>query len=229
MSGLNASRAALIVVDMQNAFCHREGSFAKMGADISMMSDAIPGCRRLIDSAHRAKVPVIYLQAEWRADYTDGGIIFNEILGAMREKKALVSDTWDAQIVDELKPKFPQDYIIYKNRFSGFANTQLDNLLRSLRVEKLVVCGVTTNICVETTVRDGAQMNYRCFVVRDAVGEVDRAMHDAGLRVMEYAFAKIMDVDAVLKVWAGDAVGDAGAKHDSPEFLRPSEELRQAS
>jgi ureidoacrylate peracid hydrolase len=225
MSSLGTVRTALIVVDMQNAFCNPKGSFAKIGANIAMMRDAVPGCRKLIDGAHRAKVPVVYLQAEWRPDFTDGGIIFNEILGGIREVQGLVSETWDAQIVDELRPNFPQDYLIYKNRFSGFACTQLDNLLRSLRIDSLVVCGVTTNICVESTVRDGSQMNYRCFVVRDAVGEVDSAMHDAGLRVMEYAFAKIVDVDTVLKAWTGAVVGSIDDKLDSPDFLRPRERL----
>jgi ureidoacrylate peracid hydrolase len=216
----DGDRTALIVVDMQNAFCHPEGSFAKLGADISMLAEAAPGCRRLIDGAHEAGVPVIYLQAEWRSDFLDGGIIFNEILPGLHESQALVSGTWDAQIIDDLKPDFPRDYIIYKNRFSGFAGTQLDNLLRSLRVQKLVVCGVTTNVCVESTVRDASQLNYRCIVARDAVGEVDRGMHDAGLRVMEYAFARIDDVDGLLTSWSGATPAGGTVDMNSPEFLR---------
>ncbi len=149
MTQMGPERAALMVVDMQNAFCHKEASFvAKLGADMQMCIDAIAGCRRLVDAAHSASVPVIFLQAEWRSDYTDGGVIFNEIMGGLAEAQALVTGTWDAQIIDELTPE-PRDYVIHKNRFSGFYGTQLEPLLRSLRIERLVVCGVTTNICVE--------------------------------------------------------------------------------
>lgn len=220
MTQMGPERTALIVVDMQNAFCHKEASFTKMGADMQLCIDAIPGCRRLVDAAHAASVPAIYLQSDWRADYSDGGIIFNEILGAMAEVKALVTGTWDAEIVEELTPG-EQDYVIKKNRFSGFCNTQLEPLLTSLRVERLVVCGVTTNICVESTVRDAAQRDYRCFVVKDAVGEVNQEMHDAGLRSMEYAFAKVVTVDDVVTTWEGATAALAGDAHDSPDFLRP--------
>jgi ureidoacrylate peracid hydrolase len=158
------------------------------------------------------------LQSECRSDHTDAGIIFHEIMGGVAESQALVSNTWDAQIVDELEPE-PRDYRIHKTRFSGFYGTQLEPLLRSLRVETLVVCGVTTNICVESTVRDAAQRDYRCFVPRDAVGEVDRAMHDAGLRVMEYAFARLVDVDDVRGAWASGRAVETSAPHDNPDFL----------
>jgi ureidoacrylate peracid hydrolase len=217
---IGPERTALIVVDMQNAFCHKDASFTKMGADMQMCIDAIPGCRRLIDAAHGRAVPAIFLRAEWRSDFTDGGIIFNEIMGGLAEAQALVTGTWDAQIIDELAPE-DRDYVIVKNRFSGFCGTQLEPLLSSLRIERLVVCGVTTNICVESTVRDAAQRDYRCFVVKDAVGEVDKDMHAAGLRAMEYGFAKIVTVDDVLTAWNGQDLVDLGAAHDSPGFLRP--------
>lgn len=226
MSQIVPIRTALVVVDMQNAFANTGGSFTRMGANMGLCIDAIPGCRRLIDGAHDASVPVIYLQAEWRPDYSDGGIIFNEILGGMAESQALVTGTWDAQIIDELAPE-PRDYVIHKNRFSGFYGTQLEPLLTSLRIETLVVCGVTTNICVESTVRDGAQRNYRCFVPRDAVGEVTSEMHEAGLRAMEYAFAKIVTVDDVLGGWSTGASAEARS-HDAPSFLRPHEEAAAA-
>lgn len=222
MADMGTKSAALVVVDMQNAFCNADGSFTAMGADMQMCADAIPGCRQLIDSAHTAGVPVIYLQTEWRSDFTDGGVIFNEIMGGMAENQALVTGTWDAQIVDELKPE-DRDYIIYKKRFSDFYGTQLEPLLTSLRTDSLIVCGVTTNICVESTVRDGAQRDYRCFVPKNAVGEVSQEMHDAGLRAMEYGFAKIVTVDDVVQDWSTGASRAIEATNDSPSFLRPKD------
>jgi ureidoacrylate peracid hydrolase len=227
MSQMGPDRTALLVVDMQNAFCHAEGSFTKMGADMQMCIDAIPGCRSLVAGANDANVPVIYAQTHFHFDHSDGGVVINEIMGGVAEAGALVTGTWDAEIVDELKPKVA-DYVIDKNRFSAFYSTQLESLLASLRIETLVVCGVTTNICVESSVRDAAQRNYRCFVARDAVGEVDRAMHDASLRVLEYGFAKIVDVSDVLDAWATGSASDKGIVQDSPEFLRPRATMASA-
>lgn len=182
--------------------------------------DAIPGCRKLIDSAHATDVPVIYLQAEWRSDFSDDGIIFNEIMGGMAEAQALVTGTWDAQIVDDLKPE-ERDYLITKKRFSGFYGTELEPLLTSLRIESLVVCGVTTNICVDSTMRDGTQRDYRCFVVQDAVGEVTHETHLAGLRAMEYGFAKVVSADDVVATCETGTAPTVEATNDSPSHLRP--------
>ncbi len=137
----------------------------------------------------------------------------------MEEARALVAGTWDAQVIDQLKPA-PGDEIIYKNRYSSFYGTQLEPYLTSLSIQNLVICGVTTSMCVETTVRDASQRNYRCFVPRDAVGEVVREMHDAALQVMEYGFAKIVDTEEVVKAWHGAAVAVPADAHDSPKFLR---------
>lgn len=199
---LQSERTALIVVDMQNGFCHPEGSLQKSGLSIAMCEAAVAPCRRLIDAAHAADVPVVYLQVEWRRDRSDAGVIFREVMGGVLHESALLSGTWDAQIVDELKPT-EADYLIHKNRFSGFYGTRLEPLLRSLGIENLVVCGVTTNMCVETTVRDAAQRDFRCFVVADAVGEVDRDVHEGSLKTLGFAFAKVVGGDEVVTAFAG--------------------------
>lgn len=221
MSKMGPERTALFVIDMQNAFCSPKGSFTRMGADMGMCIAAIPGCRQLIESARAVSVPVFYFAGDFRPDFTDGGVIFHEIVGKVSETGATVTGTWDAEIVADLAPQ-ERDYMIYKSRFSGFYGTRLEPILSSMRIENIVFCGVTTNICVETTVRDAAQRNYRCFVARDAVGEVDPEMHKAGLRAMEYAFARIVDVDDVVQVWSGEADGAEVAlpSEGSPEFAR---------
>lgn len=203
-------RSALLVVDMQNAFCHPEGSFARMGADVAAMTAAIDGCRTLIESAHDAGAVVIFLKVQLRPDLRDAGVVFGEIMTGVPDHQALIAGTWDAQIVDELQPIVEGDIVIEKNRFSGFFGTNLDGLLRSLGVDTLVVTGVGTDVCVDSTVRDGAQLNYRCVVPREAVGTTDPIINDSSLRVMQHAFARIVDVDDVVKAWgsAGQKIGN---------------------
>lgn len=92
-----------------------------------------------------------------------------------------------------------------KNRPSAFHNCPMESTLRSLDVRTLVVSGVTTNICVESTVRDTAHRDYRTFVVADATGELERHRHEAALESMAYFFTHVVQVDEVLAAWGESA------------------------
>lgn len=209
-AGPGRDHTALIVIDMQNCFLHPEGTFAKLGVDVAPLREAIPGCAALAAGARRAGVPVIHVHTIWRPDFRDAGLIWNELKRPMRDAGALVAGSFDAQIVDELTPE-PSDFLVVKHRYSGFYGTDLEVLLSSLFITAVVLCGVTTNICVETTARDAAQRNYRTYVVRDATAEVDPAKHDHALSTLEYAFCRIVDVDQVLSAWTPAAVATSGA------------------
>ena len=202
---LQKADTALVVIDMQNGFCHPEGSFAQMGLDIEATNRAIEGCRRLIEAAREAGVPIIYTRYVYRPDYLDGGVLVQDILPALADAKSLAAGTWDADIVDELEPQ-PQDFIVDKNRYSAFYATGLATILSSLRISNLVICGVTTNMCVETTARDASQMDYRVFVVGDATGELDEERHRVALTTIGFGFGWVVTVDDVERAWSGEPV-----------------------
>ena len=203
-----ADATALIVVDMQNGFCHPDGSFGSLGLDVSMTNAAIAGCRRLVDAAHTAGVPVIYTRYVYRADYADGGVLVQEILPALADVKSLAAGTWDAELVDELVPT-DADFVLDKNRYSAFYGTGLEPILTSLKVNTLVLCGVTTNMCVETTARDAGQRDYRVFVAGDACGELEKARHDMALNTLGFGFGWVVEIDDVLSAWSGDQAATA--------------------
>jgi ureidoacrylate peracid hydrolase len=193
---LSSQNAAVIVVDMQNGFCKDEGSVARIGFPIGMLKDAVAPCVRVVKAARRANVPVIFTRYVYRADYADGGVLVHDLMPQLKESQALIAGSWDAAIVDELAP-MPQDFIIDKNRPSSFYGTMLETYLNGIGAKRLIVCGVTTNCCVETTVRDASQRDFQTFVVGDAVGELDRARHDMALLSMGILFAKIVTVAEV--------------------------------
>lgn len=196
-------QAALLVIDMQNGFCHPKGSFATLGLDISMCTAAIPGCVRLATAARRAGVPVIFTRYVYRSDYRDGGVLVQEILPALGESRSLAAGSWDAELVDDLPPA-AEDFVVDKNRYSAFYGTGLEPILTSLGVRNLVMCGVTTNMCVETTARDASQRDYRVFVASDATGELDRARHDMSLATVAFGFGAVLNANEVV-----DAFGDS--------------------
>jgi ureidoacrylate peracid hydrolase len=198
---LKKDGTALIVVDMQNGFCHAEGSFGKLGLDVSALAGAIPGCRRLVDAAHEAGVPVVFTRYVYRSDYRDGGVLIQELMPALRDVRSLEDGTWDGELVDELKDPGPGDFIVDKNRYSAFYGTRLEPILTSLRIDTLVICGVTTNMCVETTARDAMQRDYRTFIVRDATGELDPQRHEGALATLGFGFGRVVEAADVVGAW----------------------------
>ena len=197
---LSKERTALVVIDMQRAFLEDEGSLARAGIDITGLKAAMEGCKRLLASARQAGVPVIHTRYVYRPDYADGGILVNYIMPQLREVDSLAAGTPDIEIVDELAP-VDGETVIDKNRPSAFYATNIEPLLNGLGVDSLVVCGVTTNICVETTVRDASQRDYKVFVPKDATGELEQLRYDGALAGMAWVFAKIVETDDVISVW----------------------------
>jgi ureidoacrylate peracid hydrolase len=191
---------ALVVVDMQNGFCAPNGSCARVGLPVSLLQPAIEPCIRAVKAARAAGVPIIFTRYVYRADFSDGGFLVNEKLPALRTEQALISNTWDADLLPDLKPQ-PQDYILDKNRPSSFYATPLETWLNGLGVRELVVCGVTTNVCVETTVRDASQRDYRTFVLQDAVAEYDPERHAASLKAMGMLFAHLLTTSVLERAW----------------------------
>ena len=197
---LTAEHTALMVVDMQNGFCHDDGSVNKVGLPAARLQPAIEPCARLIAAARLAGIPVIYTRYVYRPDYTDGGVMVHELIPDLKNGHCLAAGTWDMEVLDELAP-VKADYIIDKNRPSAFFATGLEPVLKGLAISDLAVCGVTTNCCVETTVRDASQRDYRTFVVLDALAEYEEERHAVALKSMGMLFAKLVTVDDVLAAW----------------------------
>src|SRR5262249_42416742 len=147
-----------------NAFASKGGMFDLAGYDISGARKPIEVNRRLLDAARKTGVHVVYLQMTYKPDLRDGGDIsspnYHKELGLrmMRDRpelkgKLLIENTWDWQIIDELKPQ-AGDRIIAKSRYSGFCRTGLDEYLKSRNSRYLLFTGIATNVCVESTARD---------------------------------------------------------------------------
>ena len=190
---LASEKKALIVVDMQNGFLKPDGFMAKAGLNIDQCIAAIEPNQRVIAACREAKIPVIFTRYTLRPDYKDAGLL-GEVYPALKESGAMVVGTRDWEIADELKPT-PEDIILDKQRYSSFYNTNLEVLLRGLGVTLLVVTGVTTNICVESTIRDAFFRDFKVTVLEDCVGAVDEMMQQGPLHSVRYGFGDVMMSD----------------------------------
>jgi ureidoacrylate peracid hydrolase len=214
--GPDIRKSALIIVDMQNDFVHPDGGFACVarenpaaGIDMPFLMGTIPHVQRLADAFREAGRPVIYIAHVVKPDYSDAQFPYWRLgLAPGGNRTFIVEGTWGAQIVDDLKPE-EGEHLVVKKGFGGFSNTPLDTILRNMGVTTCVVSGVTTCVCVSTTVRGGVEHNYRMILVEDAVAEVSRDTHEAELKTMARVFADVKTTDDVVAMLAGaKVVGD---------------------
>lgn len=194
------TQSALIVVDMQNGFLREGASCDRIGLPVAALHPAIAPCQQLVELAHARQVPVIYTRYVYRQDYRDGGILVGELLPALKAERALAAGTEDAELINEMQIR-AEDYVLDKNRPSAFYATPLETWLNGLEVRDLVVCGVTTNCCVETTVRDASQRDYRTWVVREAVAEYDPIRHSVALESIAMLFGYVVGIEEVRAHW----------------------------
>ncbi len=179
MLDLAMQRPALIVIDMQNSFVHPDGAIAKMGLDMSACRAVVPVVKRLIDVAHEQGLPVIYTRLVFDSEFSNAGLL-TTLFPGIKDYNAMVAGSWDAEILDELAPA-PGDYVVDKTRYSAFLKTNLDELLQELHADGVIMTGVTTNVCVESTARDAFQRDYHVVFVLDAVAGNDPVTHQGTL------------------------------------------------
>ena len=197
---LDRAKTAMIVVDMQNAFLSDEGSMTKGGMDITELKKTVAPVMRLVDACHQADVPVIFTRYVLRADYKDAGLR-SERRPEFKKINSLVAGTWDVELDPRMDVQ-PRDYILDKTRYSSFYNTSLEVILRGLRVDTvvdtLIVCGVTTEICVESTIRDAYFRDYKICVPEDAVAAMDVERHQGTLKTIQYGFGRVSSSEAII-------------------------------
>lgn len=178
---------ATIVIDMQNGFCHPKGTSAQHGLPLETAPAAIAATADLLAAVRAEDIPVVYVRHVFRPGLVD---MPKRLAGLWpRDPDPVVQGTWDAEIVDELTP-LPGDHVVDKNRFDAFLYTDLEPLLRSLAVDRLLVAGCLTNVCVECTVRSAEQRGFDCYVGSDCTAAYGET-HTAALAAMSVLFATV--------------------------------------
>jgi nicotinamidase-related amidase len=179
-------RGALLIVDMQRYFLDpgRRG-FTPGGPPI------LPNVRRLLDSFRTHGLPVLYSRHVHRDLESDGGMM------AAWWRDHIMEGTPDAEIHPDVAP-LPGETVLSKCRYSAFHGTDLDGILRDIGVRDLVIAGVMTNLCCESTARDAFMHDYRVIFPLDATGAVNEEFHISTLRNLAYGFAHVVETREIL-------------------------------
>jgi ureidoacrylate peracid hydrolase len=184
---MNISSAALLVIDMQNFFLDPGSpTFTCGGLAI------LPNIKRLLKAFREASRPVIYTCHVHNADGSDAGIM------KWWWEGMCVEGTPESLVHGAVAP-CPREKIIYKHRYSAFYNTDLETVLRGLNIEDLVISGIMTNMCCESTARDAYYRDHRVFFLADATGSITEEMHLATLTNIAFGFAYVTTTDDIVR------------------------------
>ncbi|MBD2138364.1 cysteine hydrolase family protein [Anabaena sp. FACHB-1237] len=175
---IDLAKTAIMVIDMQNDFCHPDGWLAHIGVDVTPARQPIEPLQQLLPQLRVVNVPIIWLNWGNREDLLNisAGLhhVYNPTgqgigLGDRLPKngaKVLTFDSWAAAVVDELQ-QLPEDIYIHKYRMSGFWDTALDSILRNLGITTILFTGVNADQCVFTTLCDANFLGYDCILIKD--------------------------------------------------------------
>ena len=225
---IDPARTAVIVVDMQNDFASKGGLFDLMGIDRTGIQKVVAPTARVLTAARDAGILVVYLKMAFQPDLSDAGSpdspnrIGHLRAGAGRivhapdgtESRVLIRDTWNTEIIPELTPR-PGDTVVYKHRFSGFFETELDAILKARGIRRLIFTGCTTSVCVESTIRDAMFRDYNCVLLADCTAEplgadLVRSNYDATLLLVEWRIGSVSNSAELLKTLGALAAARPG-------------------
>lgn len=197
---------ALLVIDMQNGYCTPGGSYEKyggnIGADLNTYRQIIPNIARLVATSRELKIPVFYTQQVREESGID---LFTRLHRIVPERRAeflripaCVRGTWDAAIIDELRPT-NNDHIVVKRRDSAFQDTELDLWLRSIYADTIIFTGVDTAICVENTLTDAFNIGYDVILVEDATASSWQKIGQATIRKVAGSYGWVMKTERLIQ------------------------------
>jgi nicotinamidase-related amidase len=220
---VSSKRAALVLIDVQNDFCADNGATGRGGQPMTMIKSAVERIRALLEAARGAGLFIVHVRAEYGEAFRSPGSPYRYPVSGGREPavwtasaadlsevgrfvnshvEVCLPGSWGGEFVEGIIP-LPGEAVITKHRFSAFADTGLDRLLRARGLSSLVVAGVTTNCCVETTAREAVMRDFHLVVAEDCVAVKDHLadLHRATLESLGLYFGLVRPSEVIMAQW----------------------------
>ncbi len=197
-ANINPSETALIVIDVQNDFCAKGGYFDKTGAELGPIDPAVDQMAEVVAMARKAGVKVIFVRSHYDPVY---------LSPAQNERRRRVGwdiplcrqGTWGAEFY-RLGPE-PGEVIVTKHRYDAFFNTDLELVLRSNGIRNVMLCGVATNVCVESTARSAFFRDFEVVLASDCCAARNVPAHEAALENIRRHFGMVATGEDIREVW----------------------------
>jgi ureidoacrylate peracid hydrolase len=194
---------ALIVIDVQNGFVSKGGSYDLLGIDVEHYRQVIPKIRELINLCRSNSIPIFYTQAVRESSGIDLLTRAHKILPKSREerikkKPICVRGTWDADIVDDVRPVHGE-HVVIKRRDSAFHDTEIRVWLTSFGIDTLIFCGIDTSICVESSLRDAFNIGYDVVLISDATTSNNKKHYESTIDNVNDYYGLVMDLNELYR------------------------------
>lgn len=193
---INPKHTAVVVIDLQNDFCHSRGDLAKSGRDVGQMQQAAHNTQKFLAEVRKRQVAVIFVRAR-HTEWTSSAAWMRK--RGDKGSTTCIEGTWGEEFF-VVKPG-EGEVVVVKHRYSAFIGTNLDLILRSKGIQTLILTGVGTNVCVESTARDGFQMDYDIVLLSDCTGSSTLESHQKALNVLGQHFGYVYASGEILKAW----------------------------
>jgi len=195
---VNPHHTAILVIDLQNIFCNPKSSLAKKKIDLSKPGKVVSNISSFIEKARKRLVKIIFIKQDLRAFANSQ--VSKELMYRLRWKGIGKGEdlSWHEDLC--IKPQ-PQDITIKKKKYSAFFGTKLNTILKSKGIKTLILTGVATNVCVDTTARDGFMRDYYVVLPEDCVASYNKILHKAALKNINTNFGYVTDSKKLLRIW----------------------------
>jgi ureidoacrylate peracid hydrolase len=199
--------AALVLVDVQNDFCADGGAMHREGRDLTLVRRMLPRLERLLEAARAAQVRCVWIRCVYN---TGANHYLSEVWleqarrrrkGAYLQYGVCEPGAWNGDFY-QIKP-LPDEVIVSKHRYGAFEGTDLDLVLRSRDIRTVIMTGVATNVCVETTSRQAFMRDYYVVFTSDCTATFSQEAHDATLHNIDQFFGEVASSEEVMACWPG--------------------------
>ena len=195
------AHTALLVIDMQNDFCAKDGYIDKTSKlDVAGCEKVADAINVAVDAARAAGVRIVWIRANYEAQYLAPPVLARHAVRGIEKEVCCAGNTWGYDFFG-VKPR-DGEHFVEKHRYDAFHGTALDDILRNHGIRTLVCTGVVTNVCVESTVRSGFFRGYYIVVPEDCVGAPFPDLHEAALKNIRTYYGAVTDGRTLAGLWA---------------------------
>lgn len=204
---IDPEHTVILLIDMQKDLVYDGFLCDQAGRDLAATRSVIPTMKRLLDAARSSGALVCHVGFWTLPDHgSDSGPWLAQRRRSTYSSDVLcIADTEGAEFIDELAP-VPGELVIHKHRYSAFKGTDLDMTVRARGIKTVITTGVSTNVCVESTLRDAFETGYYVCIPSDATASWDMSLHEAALQTVTHRFGLVTTTEEIETIWQGAAV-----------------------
>lgn len=204
---IDPNHTAILLIDMQKDLVYDGFLCDQARRDLTATRSVIPTMKRLLEAGRSSGALVCHV-GFWTLpdnDSDSGPWLAQRRRSTYSSDVLCIANTEGAEFIDELKPG-PGELVIHKHRYSAFKGTDLDMVLRASGIRTVITTGVSTNVCVESTLRDAFETGYYVCIPSDATASWDMSLHEATLQTVTHRFGLVTTTEEIESIWTGENV-----------------------